>query len=102
MRAYLNWYLVKFIYQVNQSQPKVQFNEHWRLVRADGAAWAKEKAAVLARVEERELDAPVNRKFIGVSDVRPVALFEDGAELFSSTQTPEDAHEYIRQVYSIV
>lgn len=104
MNAHLNWYLVKLVFQVQTGEGThaPQFDEQWRLVKADEVAWAAEKATVLGRMEEcnflSEQQEQVNWKFISVSDIHKIGPFEDGAQLFSATEEPQDAGEYIRLV----
>lgn len=90
MDAHLNWYLVKFVYQTKAGSVlhKAGFQEEWRWVRADSAAWAKEKATVLGRMYERENPKQTNRIFIGATEIQKVDSFDDGAELFASTELP--------------
>lgn len=104
MNAQLNWYLVKLVFQVQIGEGihTPQFDEQWRLVKADEVAWAAEKASVLGRMEEcnflSEQEENVSWKFISVSDIHKIGPFEDGAQLFSATEEPVDAGEYIRLV----
>jgi len=104
MSAHLNWYLVKLVFQVQigAGAHTPQFDEQWRLIKADEVAWAEEKATVLGRMEEcnflSERKEKVDWKFIGVSDIHKIGPFEDGAQLFSATEEPTDASEYIRHI----
>jgi hypothetical protein len=100
----MNWYLAKLIFQVRSGEGAhtPQFDEQWRLIRADEVAWAYEKATVLGRMEEssfrNERDEIVTWKFIEVGDIHRVGALEDGAQLFSVTEEPGDANAYIDQI----
>jgi len=47
----MNWYLAKLIFHVmsGEGTHTPQFDEQWRLIRADEVSWAYEKATVLGR-----------------------------------------------------
>lgn len=100
----MNWYLAKLIFQVRSGEGAhtPQFDEQWRLIRADEVAWAFEKASVLGRLDEssflNERNEMVLWKFIEVADIHLVGSLEDGAQLFSSKEEPHDASAYIEQV----
>jgi len=100
----MNWYLAKLIFQVRSGEGThtPQFDEQWRLIRADEVAWAFEKASVLGRLDEssflNERHELVCWKFIEVADIHLIGSLEDGAQLFSSTEEPLDACAYIEQV----
>lgn len=96
----MNWYLAKIIFQVcsGEETQTIQFDEQWRLIRADEAAWACEKASVLARLDEKRNDEQGQMKFLGVEDIQQIGEWEDGAQLFSATTIPKDVHAYIEQI----
>ncbi len=96
----MNWYLAKLIFQVSSGEETqtTQFDEQWRLIRADEVAWACEKASVLARLDEKRNDEQGLMKFIGVEDIQQIGEWEDGAQLFSATTIPKDVHAYIEQI----
>ena len=100
----MNWYLAKLIFQVRSGEGAhtPQFDEQWRLIRADEVGWAFEKASVLGRLDEssflNERSEMVSWKFIEVADIHLIGTLEDGAQLFSSTEEPLDASAYIDQV----
>lgn len=100
----MNWYLVKltFLVRSGAGTHTPQFDEQWRLIRADEVAWAHEKATVLGRLEETHFlnDRPetVEWKFIEVVDIQKISSMEDGDQLFSATQEPIDADAYIEEV----
>ena len=100
----MNWYLAKLIFQVRSDEGThtPQFDEQWRLIRADEVAWAFEKASVLGRLDEssflNERSEMVSCKFIEVVDIHLISTLEDGVQLFSSTEEPLDASAYIEEV----
>lgn len=100
----MNWYLAKLIFQVRSGEGAYtsQFDEQWRLIRADEVAWAYEKATVLGRLDEgnflNDRDETVVWKFIEVADIHSIGSMEDGVQLFSSTEEPKDADAYIEEV----
>ncbi len=100
----MNWYLVKLIFLVRSGAGThtPQFDEQWRLIRADEVAWAHEKATVLGRLEETPImndhAQTVEWKFIEVMDIQKISSMEDGDQLYSATQEPIDADAYIEEV----
>jgi len=100
----MNWYLAKLIFQVRSGEGThtPQFDEQWRLIRADEVAWAYEKASVLGRLDEssflNDRDEMVAWTFIEVADIHMIGSLEDGVQLFSSTKEPLDANAYIAQI----
>lgn len=100
----MNWYLTKLVFQVRSREAThtPQFDEQWRLIRADEVAWAYEKASVLGRMDEcsflNNRAETVNWKFIEVADIHLIGSLEDGAQLFSATEEPMDASAYIAQL----
>ena len=100
----MNWYLAKLIFQIRSGEGThtPQFDEQWRLIRADEVAWAYEKASVLGRMDDHSFlnnrNEIVMWKFIEVADIHLVGSLEDGAALFSVTEEPINAEAYIEQV----
>jgi hypothetical protein len=79
-----------------------QFDEQWRLIRADEVAWAYEKASVIGRLDENCFTNADKEsmvwKFMEVADIHRIGEWEDGAKLFSATEEPTDANAYIAQL----
>jgi Domain of unknown function (DUF4288) len=100
----MNWYLAKLIFQVRSGEGThtPQFDEQWRLIRADEVTWALEKASVLGRLDEsafmNDRDETVVWKFIEVADIHRISSLEDGAQLFSVTEEPANANAYIEKI----
>jgi Domain of unknown function (DUF4288) len=100
----MNWYMAKCVYQVitGCGNHKPQFDEQWRLIRADEFAWALEKATILGRLGEcsfvNSKMETVNWKFINVVDVYPITSLQDGEEIYASTEEPKDADDYLDMI----
>lgn len=100
----MNWYLAKVIFQLRcgEGTHTPQFDEQWRLIRADEVSWAYEKTTVLGRLDEysfmNDQDDMVFWKFIEVADIHRLGSLEDGAQLFSITEKPVNADVYIKQI----
>jgi hypothetical protein len=73
-----------------------------RLIRADEFEWAKEKANILGRLGEcsflNQRQESVQWKFISVVDVCSITSMEDGDELYSSTEEPENVDDYLAKI----
>lgn len=100
----MNWYLVKLIFQIirGNGNHTPQFDEQLRLVRADEAAWAIEKAHVLGWLEQSDFESTEGEKiiwkFIEVADIQKLTNLEDGAHMQSTTVEPLCSKEYLHQV----
>lgn len=101
MTTQLNWYLVKLVYQVvsGEGAHTPQFDEQLRLIRADELDWAWEKAKVLGQIgafnfiNDHKLE--VKWKFVDVVDVYEIGEIEDGVQIYSYTEEPEDVIAYL-------
>jgi hypothetical protein len=97
----MKWFIARFVYQViiGIGNHIPQFDEQWRLIRADELEWAKEKATILGRLGEcsfvNERQETVTWKFISAVDICPIGL-EDGAEIYSFTKEPKDVIDYLQ------
>ena len=102
----MNWYVAKLVYQVitGGGSHTPQFDEQLRLIRADELDWAWEKAQVLGRLGEfsffNQQRQEVHWKFIDVVDVCMVQQIDDGVEIYSTTEEPENAQEYIELIHA--
>lgn len=83
----MNWYLARLLYQQlsREGNLTAQFDEQWRLIRADEKEWAFEKATLLAKLDQYEAEEAKetfsNRKFITVVDICEIGKWQDGALL---------------------
>lgn len=101
MVAGIKWYLARLVYQVirGDGNHAPQFDEQLRLIRADELSWAREKASVLAQIGaftfENSRKQNAIWKFIDVTDVFEIDSIEDGAQLYSMTDEPDDVMAYM-------
>lgn len=100
----MNWYLVRMIFQIvwgDENRP-ARFDEQWRLIRADEICWAREKATIIGNLESQfeqpSGTARIEWKFIAVADIFEVPYGADGAQVFSTTEEPKDAHHYLSMI----
>ncbi len=97
----MNWYIAKLVFQVISGEGfhTPQFDEQWRLIKADEVTWAHEKARVLGWLEQGCFDDECQRKaewrFIEVAEIQQVTTMEDGVQLYSTTEEPIDAIAYV-------
>lgn len=95
----MNWYLVKLVFQIVTGSKRPQFDEQMRLVWADEANWALEKARVLGWLEQCQFTNDNNQivqwKFIEVACIQKLQGLDDGVLLCSNTQEPTDCDEYL-------
>jgi len=97
----MSWYIAKIVFQIVNGNGihKPQFDEQYRLIKADELNWAWEKAQVIGRLEESAFlnykKEYVEWKYIGVEDVTRVDALEDGAQLYARVEEPENLDEYI-------
>lgn len=97
----MKWYIAKLVFQVisGDGLQAPQFDEQWRLIKADEIIWAHEKARVLGWLEQGRFDAEHRRKvewrFIEVAEIQQITTMEDGVELYSTTEEPLDANAYV-------
>lgn len=100
----MDWFAVKMIFQIvgDEGNSRPQFDEQLRLIRADSAEWALQKASTLGRMEQSTfLNAhrkEVNWKFIGVVDVSAIEVIEDGAALHTCTKEYTADQQYMDEI----
>ncbi len=97
----MNWYIAKLVYQFTcgSGQHTAQFNEQLRLIVAEDALHAFYKARLIGERETAAVVAngvAINWKFIDVTDILPINILADGAEVWSQTNEDADAGSYIR------
>lgn len=101
MASEMKWYLVKLVYQVvsGNGAHTPQFDEQLRMIRAEELDWARAKAKVLGQIGAfsflNNRKEEVNWKFIDVVDICEI---EDGAQLYSTTEEPEDVSSYLNGI----
>ncbi len=100
----LTWYIVKLVFQIKTEgcEHRPQFDEQYRLVRADDQDWAIEKAGILGRIESSTFQNSnhqnVTWKFLKVTEVFSIGKIEDGMELLAQTKEPEDVNRYLQLI----
>jgi len=99
----MKWYIAKLVFQVINSEGVTpQFDEQWRLIKADEVTWAYEKARVIGWLEQgcfnREYQKKGERKFIEVVELQQITNMEDGATIFSNTEKPTNAFVYVDKI----
>lgn len=101
MTTEMKWYLVKLVYQVvsGDGTHTPQFDEQFRLIHADELDWARKKARVLGQIGAfnfiNHRKEEVNWIFIDVIDICEIGEIEDGAQLYSTTEEPQDVSSYL-------
>ncbi len=97
----MKWYIAKLVFQVisGEGMHTPQFDEQWRLIKADEVSWAHEKARVLGWLEQGcytcEGQRKAEWKFIEVAEIQQINSMEDGVQLYSTTEEPIDANAYV-------
>src|SRR3982751_3103691 len=98
----MSWYIAKIVFKIS-SGSKPQFDEHLKLVKADGFEEAFLKARMLGlREEDSFLDDRKNTvkwEFINVADLYPISDLKDGIEIYSHIHEEEEANSYIHNVH---
>ncbi len=101
MATEMKWYLVKLVYQVvsDEGAHTPQFDEQLRMIRAEELDWAREKAKVLGQIGAftflNNRKEEVKWKFIDVVDICEIGEIEDGVQLYSTTEEPDDVTTYL-------
>ncbi len=101
----MNWFIAKVVFQiVGEGMTKPQFDEHIRLIEADGFEEALLKARVLGLHEEEivinDLHGPFKWEFVNVSELLPIKEWKDGIELYSQVREIEEPASYINYVHN--
>ena len=97
----MNWYIVKIIYQIiaGDGTHTPQFDEQYRIIKADEMEWALEKAQVIARLGQclfqNDKDETVQWKLVAVEDVQLLGEMDDGTLIYSRVEELKDAQEYV-------
>ena len=100
----MNWYIAKVIFKISNASglPKSQFDEHLRLIQANGFEEAFLKARILGITEEDQFindkQQTVKWEFVNVSDLLPINELKDGAEVYSQIHETDDK-SYVNYVH---
>jgi hypothetical protein len=102
----LEWFLAKLVFQISVEgkDNTSQFEEQFRLIKADELKWAAEKASIIGKMEEinflNKHHQMVSWKFIETVEVLHLEGIDDGMELYVQTEEPENVNSYIEIVKS--
>ncbi len=101
----MNWYIAKVVFQiVGEGMTKPQFDEHIRLIEANGFEEALLKARMLGLREEEivinKQHGPFKWEFVNVAELVLVKEIKDGIELYSQVREMEEAAPYINYVHN--
>ena len=96
----MKWYLAKLVYRIicGEGEHTAQFDEQLRLITADNADKAFEKASFIGKNEEEDFynvkDQLVRWQFVNVPELYRLTELIDGAELYSKINEVDDAEAY--------
>lgn len=95
-------YIVKILFQINNSSLTAQFDEQYRLVLGNDRSEVFQKACQLAQSEEESFTTLDNQtiswSFVGISSIYPIERLRDGIELFSNIVETNEMHDYLEIV----
>ena len=100
----MNWYIAKVIFKVSNVSrlQTTQFDEHLRLIQANGFEEALLKARILGITEEDQFindkQQTVKWEFVNVADLLPLNELKDGTEVYSRILETDDK-SYIHYVH---
>lgn len=100
----MNWYLTKLVFRIYTSNDEqtLQFDEQFRLVKAESKAEALVKAKTIGREEEEEFENAskntIKWEFIDVAQLSEMEELRDGMEVFSRTEEVEEPDGYLHTV----
>jgi len=98
------WFIAKIIWQIKISNSNLasEFDEQLRLINADDADLAIEKANKIGKQHEESFlnakDQQVVWKFIDIEFIKEISSFEDGMEICSKTIKADNAITYIEEI----
>jgi hypothetical protein len=101
----MSWFLAKIVYRIicGKGEHTPQFDERLRLVEADDAHEAFDKAhAIGLREQESFLNQQqhlVQWQFVNVSELYKISALIDGAELYAKVEEAENADLYMQLVH---
>src|SRR6478672_2052288 len=101
----MKWYLAKIVYRIlcGDGNHSAQFDEQLRLITADDAAEAFDKAMMIGQTEAETFynnrQELVQWQFINVAELYLLQQLLDGAEVYSRITEVDDADGYINFVH---
>lgn len=96
----MQWYLAKLVYRIicGPGNHTAQFDEQLRLICADDALHAFNKAQLVGQREQdcfnNHHQQPVHWKFINVTELHKLEALSDGAEVYSRIYEDADGDKY--------
>jgi hypothetical protein len=102
--SFMNWYIAKVAFNIvsGAGDHTPQFDEQYRLIKAESIEEAFQKAEHIGMDEEEillnEKHEIVKWDFVGVSELYPINELRDGMELFSSVHEIDDRSSYIEML----
>ena len=100
----MNWYIAKVIFKISNfsGQQTSQFDEHLKLIQANGFEEAMLKARRIGITEEDQFindkQQMVKWEFVNVSDLLPLNELKDGIEVYSQIHET-DEKSYVHYVH---
>ncbi|HNP07574.1 MAG TPA: DUF4288 domain-containing protein [Cyclobacteriaceae bacterium] len=100
----MNWYIAKVAFNIvsGSGDHTPQFDEQYRLIKAESMEEAFQKAEYIGMNEEEvllnEKHEIVKWDFVGISELYPVNELRDGMELFSGIHEVEDRGAYMELI----
>lgn len=97
----MSWFLVKIVFRIicGNGKHTAQFEEQLRLIQANDASEAIQKAKAIGEAEQitflNHAQQTISWKLIAVTDVYPFCADMDGAEIFSCTKEEEQPASFI-------
>ena len=101
----MNWFLAKIVYRIvcGKGDHTPQFDEQLRLIEAEDAESAFEKAHAIGLQEQdaflNQSSSLVQWQFVNVSELYRISALIDGAELYARVQETENADVYMQLVH---
>ena len=101
----MNWYLAKLVFRIicGAGDHRPQFDEQLHLIKAGDAAEALKKAY---RIGYHNGDTflnhhyePVQWKFVNVPELVPLHVTEEGIEMYSRIEEPDDLDSYLSLIH---
>ena len=101
----MNWFLAKIVYRIicGNGEHTPQFDEQLRLIEAEDADKAFEKAHAIGKQEQESFlnqqQHLVQWQFVNVSELYRISALIDGAELYAKVQETDNADIYMQLVH---
>lgn len=99
---FMNWYIVKMVFQIVNESLKLQFDEQIRLIEAEDESDAFNKSEIVGLQEEAnflsESGQMVNWKFKAITCIKPIKNLEHGTELWSSIFEKEPSERFLENI----